>query len=80
MERQDETPFTTKIDGKNWFGSQSVSYFVSLNFHSQLHVRCPTMPKLAVLARHRDTLQISLLSFEHKDRFIELKNATHRPQ
>jgi hypothetical protein len=22
MERQDETPFTTKIGGKNWFGSQ----------------------------------------------------------
>jgi len=36
MERQDETQFTTKIGGKISLG---LNYFVSENFHSQLHVR-----------------------------------------
>jgi hypothetical protein len=46
-ERQDETQFTTKISEKISLGP---SYFVLWNFHSQLSVWCPIMPKLAVLA------------------------------
>jgi hypothetical protein len=46
-ERQDETQFTPKVDGKfNLYPN----YFVSKNFHSQLHhVSCPIMLKLAIL-------------------------------
>jgi hypothetical protein len=38
------------------------------------------MPKLAVLPPNRDTEQITLLSFQYKDRLNELKNVTDRTQ
>jgi hypothetical protein len=46
-ERQDETQFTTKI---GWKTSLGPSYFGWENFHSQLRIWWPIMPKLAVLA------------------------------
>ncbi len=46
-ETHDETQFTTKLGGKTSLGP---SYFLLQNFHSQLLVWCPIMPKLAVLA------------------------------
>jgi len=46
-ERQGETQFTTEIGGKTSLGP---NYFVLQNFHSELRVWCPVMPKLVVLA------------------------------
>ncbi len=39
-ERQDETQFITKIDGKKlvWETSLGPSYFILQNFHSQLRI------------------------------------------
>jgi hypothetical protein len=46
-ERGDETQFTTnKIGGKTSLGP---SYFRFVKFHSQLHISCPVIPKLALL-------------------------------
>ncbi len=46
-ERHSEIQFTTKIVRKISLGCR---YFILWNFHSQLHIWCPIMPKLTVLA------------------------------
>ncbi len=61
-ERGDETQFTTKIGGKTSLGPQLFSF---VEFHSQLSIWCPIMPKLAVLA---------LQSPDFTDNFIRCKH------
>jgi len=59
-ERGDETQFSANIGGKTSLGP---SYFVFVKFHSHLHIWCPIMPKLAVLAPLIGwLLQITLMS------------------